>query len=46
MKFLADENFPFPSIKILRQAEYDVTSVLNDTVFVGRSWKLYISKDF
>ena len=24
MKFLADENFPFPSITVLREAGYDV----------------------
>ena len=27
MKFLANENFPFPSIKLLRQAGHDVTSI-------------------
>jgi predicted nuclease of predicted toxin-antitoxin system len=31
MRFLADENFPFPSIKLLRQAEYDVASVSEDS---------------
>ena len=27
MRFLANENFPFPSIKILKEAGYHVTSV-------------------
>jgi predicted nuclease of predicted toxin-antitoxin system len=27
MRFLADENFPFPSIRLLRQAEYDIASI-------------------
>jgi predicted nuclease of predicted toxin-antitoxin system len=31
MRFLADENFPFPSIRLLRQAEYDITSISEDS---------------
>ena len=27
MKFLANENYPYPSIKILREAGYDVKSI-------------------
>ena len=29
MKFLANENFPYPSIIKLRQADYDITSILD-----------------
>ena len=28
MKFLANENFPFPSITILRNKGYDITSIM------------------
>jgi Domain of unknown function (DUF5615) len=31
MRFLADENFPFPSIRLLRQAEYDIASISEDS---------------
>jgi predicted nuclease of predicted toxin-antitoxin system len=30
MKFLANENFPFPSIQHLRKAGYEVVSILED----------------
>jgi predicted nuclease of predicted toxin-antitoxin system len=30
MKLLADENFPFPSIRLLRQAAYDIASISED----------------
>lgn len=30
MKFLANENFPFPSIKTLRENGYDVVSISED----------------
>lgn len=31
MRFLADENFPLPSVRILRQAGYDVTSMIENS---------------
>ena len=31
MKFLANENFPYPSIIKLRQAGYDITSISEDS---------------
>lgn len=31
MRFLANENFPLPSVRLLRQADYDVTSVTEDS---------------
>jgi predicted nuclease of predicted toxin-antitoxin system len=31
MKFLADENFPYPSIKILREAGYTVESIFDSS---------------
>jgi predicted nuclease of predicted toxin-antitoxin system len=31
MKFLANENFPIPSIRLLRQANYDVASISEDS---------------
>ena len=31
MRFLADENFPLPSIQCLRQAGYDVASISEDS---------------
>ena len=30
MKFLANENFPSPSIKILRESGYEVVSIAED----------------
>jgi predicted nuclease of predicted toxin-antitoxin system len=30
MRLLADENFPFPSIRLLRQAEYNIASISED----------------
>ena len=30
MKFLANENFPYPSIIKLRQAGYDITAIIED----------------
>lgn len=30
MLFLANENFPFPSVKLLREAGYDVKSIAQD----------------
>lgn len=30
MQFLANENFPFPSIKLLRAAGYDIKSIAED----------------
>ncbi|MBG1240337.1 DUF5615 family PIN-like protein [Nostoc sp. NZL] len=31
MRFLANENFPLPSVRLLRQAGYDVASVTEDS---------------
>ncbi len=31
MRFLANENFPLPSVRLLRQAGYDVASVIEDS---------------
>lgn len=31
MWFLANENFPLPSVRLLRQAGYDVASVTEDS---------------
>lgn len=31
MKFLADENFPFPSIKFLRENSYEVISISEES---------------
>ncbi len=31
MRFLANENFPLPSVRLLRQAGYDVASITEDS---------------
>ncbi len=31
MQFLANENFPLPSVSYLRQAGYDVAAVIEDS---------------
>jgi predicted nuclease of predicted toxin-antitoxin system len=31
MRFLANENFPLPSVRLLRQAGYDLASVIEDS---------------
>lgn len=31
MRFLANENFPLPSVRLLRQAGYDLASVTEDS---------------
>lgn len=31
MHFIADENFPFPSVKLLRDAGHDVAAVIRDS---------------
>ena len=31
MRFLANENIPLPSIRLLRQAGYDITAIIEDS---------------
>lgn len=31
MRFLANENFPLPSVRLLRQAGYDIASITEDS---------------
>jgi Domain of unknown function (DUF5615) len=31
MQFLANENFPLPSVRMLRQAGYDIGSITEDS---------------
>lgn len=44
MKFLANENFPFPSIKILRAKGYDVKSIGEETFGIADTQVLDIAK--
>lgn len=43
MKILANENFPFPSIKILREAGYDVKSIAESNTSIKDSEVLSIA---
>jgi len=45
MKFLANENYPFPSIKILREHGYDVKSVAEDSFGIADTDVLNIAKN-
>jgi predicted nuclease of predicted toxin-antitoxin system len=45
MQFLANENFPLPSVRLLRQANHDVASITEDSPGIEDSVVLDRAKD-
>jgi len=45
IKFLANENFPFPSIKLLREAEFEVVSIGEENSGISDERVLKIAVD-
>jgi hypothetical protein len=44
MKFLANENYPFPSIKILRANGYDIKSIAEENFGITDAEVIEIAK--